>query len=87
MNRKDLIDRVKTFTTTASDAERVVDSIFSAITEAVSKDEKVSIAGFGTFSLKHRTARTGRNPRTGEQVQIAAKKGIAFKPVPALKNL
>jgi len=65
---------------------RVVDGLFSSVSEAVAKGEKVSLAGFGTFEPRERSARTGRNPQTGEPVQIAASTAPAFKPASAFKD-
>ena len=63
-----------------------VDAVINAITAALAKGEKVQIAGFGNFEVKNRPARTGRNPRTGEPVQIAASKAASFKVAKALKE-
>ncbi len=63
-----------------STADQVVNSILSAISEALSADDKVTLIGFGTFSVSERAARQGRNPQTGETIQIAAKKSVKFKP-------
>lgn len=68
-------------------AEEIVDGIFSAIVDALKKGEEVSIAGFGIFSVKARAARMARNPKTGEQVQVAAKKVPKFRPAKALKDM
>ena len=63
-----------------------VDAVFEAIREALAKHEEVRIAGFGTFATKHRSARTGRNPRTGEAVSIPASVAPAFRAGKALKD-
>jgi len=68
-----------------ADAERALDAVIDAITKTVAGGDKVTIAGFGTFEPRERSARTGRNPQTGEEIQIAAttvpgfKAGAAFK--------
>ena len=58
----------------------------SAVTKALSKGDQVTLVGFGTFSVRERAARTGRNPRTGEEIKIAAAKIPAFKAGKALKD-
>ena len=67
-------------------AEEIVDSMFEAITSTMKKGGEVSIAGFGIFSVKGRAARMARNPKTGEQVKVAAKKVPKFRPAKALKD-
>ncbi len=67
-------------------AEEVVDGLFNAITDTMKKGGEVSIAGFGIFSVKARAARMARNPKTGEQVKVAAKKVPKFRPAKALKD-
>ncbi len=61
------------------DVERIVSTIFDEITEALARGDRVELRGFGAFSVKHREARTGRNPRTGETVQVEAKETPFFK--------
>lgn len=61
------------------DLERIVDTIFDEITAALARGERVELRGFGAFSVKSREARTGRNPRTGESVKVAAKHLPFFK--------
>lgn len=63
-----------------------VDAVFDAITAALARGEKVSVSGFGNFEVRSRSARVGRNPRTGAAVQIAASKAPAFKAAKALKD-
>ena len=65
---------------------RVVDGLFSAVSEAVAKGEKVTIPGFLSFETVNTAARTGRNPQTGETIQIAAKRAPKFSPAKALKD-
>ena len=69
-----------------SDATRAIDSLLDAVTNSLKRDEKVSIVGFGNFSVSHRKATTGRNPRTGESIQIPASKRPKFTVGKALKD-
>ncbi len=71
---------------TKVDAEKAVDSIFEAITDSLKKGEDVSIAGFGIFSGKMRAARTARNPRTGEAIQVPAMRVPKFRASKTLKD-
>lgn len=68
------------------DAESAVSAVIEAITEALADGDKVSLVGFGTFSVKDRAARTGINPLTKEKIEIAASKAPAFKAGSALKD-
>lgn len=68
------------------DAGAAVDAFFSGIAEALQKGEKVQLVGFGTFEVRERAARTGRNPQTGEEISIAARSVPAFKPGKLLKD-
>jgi DNA-binding protein HU-beta len=86
MNKSDLIDRAaKRSGLAKSEMSRALDAVIEAITDSVQKGEKVSLTGFGTFELRERAARTGRNPQTGEEIQVAASKSPAFKPGRAFK--
>ena len=67
-------------------ADNVVNTVFSAITDALAKGEAVAIAGFGTFTTKSRAAREGRNPRTGETIAIPASTVPSFKAAKALRD-
>lgn len=69
-----------------ADASRAVDAVFDGIAGALKKGDKVSLVGFGTFSVRERAARTGRNPKTGQSIQIAAGKTPGFKAGKALKD-
>ena len=69
-----------------TDCGRVINALIDVIGESIAKNETVSIAQFGTFSQKERSARTGRNPQTGATIQIAAKKYAHFKPYSALNE-
>jgi integration host factor subunit beta len=68
------------------DVEKIVDTVFSEITEALANGDRVELRGFGAFSVKHRDARVGRNPRTGETVQVEAKRLPFFKTGKALRE-
>ncbi len=68
-------------------AEEVVDGLFDAIVSTLKKGDEVSIAGFGIFSVKQRAARMARNPKTGEQVKVAAKRVPKFRPAKGLKDM
>lgn len=71
---------------TKKDAEAVLNAIMDSVKEALAKGDKVSLEGFGTFEVRERAAREGKNPRTGEKLTIAACKVPAFKPGKALKD-
>lgn len=80
MKKSDIAARVAAQTSLSkADAAGAVDAVLSAISDALDREESASIAGFGTFSVKHRAARRGWNPRTGEPVAIAASKLPSFK--------
>ncbi len=68
------------------DVEKIVDTIFDEITQALADGDRVELRGFGAFSIKHREARVGRNPRTGESVQVDAKRLPFFKTGKALRE-
>ncbi len=87
MNKGDLIDVISGDAgLSKADASRAVDSILSAITKALKGGKQVSLVGFGTFAVKKRAARTGRNPRTGEAIEIKASKVPGFRAGKALKD-
>lgn len=80
MNKADLIEKVaKDCDMTKAVAEQILNSILSTITDAVATGDKVSLIGFGTFSVNDRAARQGRNPQTGPIIQIPARKVVKFK--------
>lgn len=64
----------------------VVDEVFDLVSKSVKKDKRFSYPGFGTFTLRKRASRVGRNPKTGEQIKIAASKTVSFKPAPNFKS-
>jgi DNA-binding protein HU-beta len=87
MNKSDLVDAVADKANLSkADAGRALDATIAAITRALKKGDTVSLVGFGTFSVRKRAARTGRNPRTGETIKIKASKNPAFKAGKALKD-
>ena len=86
MNKGELITAVAAKGMTKKDAEKAVNDVFDAIGEALAKGDTVQLIGFGTFGVKERAAREGRNPRTGEVVKISAAKVPYFKPGKALKD-
>lgn len=86
-NKTDLIDRVhQTIGCTKADAERAVESMIAMITETLKKGEEVSVAGLGIFEAKTRAGRTGRNPRTGETIQIKSMRVPKFRASKTLKD-
>lgn len=68
------------------DAGRALDAFVSSLTDALAGGERISLVGFGSWSVDERGARTGRNPRTGEEIQIAAKRVVKFKPGAGLSD-
>jgi DNA-binding protein HU-beta len=87
MNKAELIDSVADAASLSkADAGRAVDAVVDAITSALKTGQQVSVVGFGTFSVKHRAARSGRNPRTGETIQIDASNVPGFKAGKALRD-
>jgi len=87
MNKQGLADWVHgKLGGTKVQAEEVVDGMFDAIISTLKKGGEVSIAGFGIFSVKQRAARMARNPKTGEQVKVAAKRVPKFRPAKGLKD-
>lgn len=81
MTKRDLIDEVVTQYPRFArrDAEVMVNAVFDSMAEALSRDERIEIRGFGSFVVKHRHAREGRNPKTGEVVSVSAKRVPFFK--------
>ena len=87
MNKTELINAVaETAQLSKKDAANAVGAVFDSITDAMVKGDKVQLIGFGTFETRDRGERTGKNPRTGEEVKIAACKNPAFKAGKALKD-
>ncbi len=80
MNKAELIDAMASDANLSkADAKRALESLTSNVTSALKKGDKVALIGFGTFSISARAARTGRNPQTGAEIQIAAKNVVKFK--------
>jgi nucleoid DNA-binding protein len=87
MNKVALAEAVnQVLNTTKAESERVVDALFDAIVNSLKKGEEVSVAGFGKFVVKDKPARMARNPKTGEQVKVAASKAVKFSVAKALKE-
>ena len=88
MNTNDLAQSVseQDKALTKTQAKALVEAVFAAVRDAALKGEEVSVPGFGKFKVQNKPARTGRNPRTGETVQIAATRKLAFQPAKALKD-
>ncbi len=87
MNRNELVDAVSGKTDMKkSEASKAVDAVFDSIADALKGGDEVRLVGFGTFSVASRAASEGRNPRTGEKIQIAASKQAKFKPGKGLRN-
>lgn len=87
MNKTELIEAIASRTEmTKTDVDKVVTSLVEVITDSLANGDKVSLKGFGNFEVRNRDARTGRNPRTGETMEIAASKAPAFKASSALKK-
>jgi len=87
VNKTELVDVVaEGADISKASAARAVDAALDAITNSLSKGDQVALIGFGTFLVRDRAARTGRNPRTGDAIEIAAAKIPAFKPGKALKD-
>jgi len=86
MNKGDLVKEVAKVVSTKKEAQAAVDTVFSAITNGLQKNDPVTLIGFGTFKVGQRKARTGRNPQTGAEIKISAKKVAKFVPGKALKD-
>jgi DNA-binding protein HU-beta len=87
MNKTELVKVVaEQAELTQKDAAKAVDALIEIISETLSQEEKIQLIGFGTFEVRERAARKGRNPQTGEEIEIAASKVPAFKAGKALKE-
>jgi len=87
MNKSELIDAIAASAQlTKADAARALDGFTNAVTNALAAGDSVALVGFGTFSVKERAARKGRNPKTGEEIEIAASKVPDFKAGKGLKD-
>ncbi|MUV39773.1 DNA-binding protein HU-1 [Lentibacillus sp. JNUCC-1] len=87
MNKTDLVNAVaEQSDLSKKDAAKAVDAVFDSVMDSLKKGEKVQLIGFGNFEVRERSARKGRNPQTGEEIEIPASKVPAFKPGKALKD-
>ena len=88
MTKADLVDQVTALgSLTRRDGEIIVETFFEGVIQAVAADDKVEIRGFGSFRTRQRNARTGRNPKTGEKVEVPAKLVPYFKPSKELRDM
>ena len=86
MNKSDLIEEVSKVTSTKKEAAAAVEAIIEAITKALKKKQAVTLPGFGTFTVVKRKPRKGRNPQTGEEIKIPAKRVPVFRPGKGLRE-
>lgn len=87
MNKSELIDAIATTADLPkASAGRALDAVIDSITDSLKKGDQVSLVGFGTFAVKHRSARSGRNPQTGATIEIKATNVPGFKAGKALKD-
>ncbi|TFE00416.1 HU family DNA-binding protein [Jeotgalibacillus sp. R-1-5s-1] len=87
VNKTELINAVaESAELSKKDATKAVDAVFDTVQDALAKGDKVQLIGFGNFEVRERAARKGRNPQTGEEIEISASKVPAFKPGKALKD-
>jgi nucleoid DNA-binding protein len=86
MNKGDLVNEVAKVCETKKAAQDAVDSVFASITKALKRKDTVTLVGFGTFKVDKRKARKGRNPQTGEEIKIKAKRVPKFTAGKALKD-
>lgn len=93
MTKSDLINAVnaaaadKNIELTKKDTRELLDIVFDVVAATIKEEERFSYPNFGTFAVKHRKAREGRNPRTGDKIKIPASYSVGFKPSPNLKDL
>ena len=88
MNKTELVDQMADAADISkAAASRALDGMVEAITKALKDGEQVSIIGFGSFTVRERAARTGRNPQTGEEIEISARRVLTFKSSPILKKV
>lgn len=88
MNKAELVEKIANATgLSKKESEGAINALVDAVQAALKKDDKVAIAGFGTFAVSNRKARTGRNPHTGEEIKIAASKTPKFKPGKSFKDM
>jgi len=88
MTKADLVEEVSRVTElTRKDSEVIVDTLFESVIKALKNGDKLEVRGFGSFRVRQRNARVGRNPKTGEKVEVPAKRVPYFKPSKELKDL
>jgi integration host factor subunit beta len=88
MTKADLVEEVAKVTSlTRKDSEVIVDTLFESVIKALKAGDKLEVRGFGSFRVRQRNARVGRNPKTGEKVEVPAKRVPYFKPSKELKDL
>jgi DNA-binding protein HU-beta len=88
MNKAELIDAISGDTKmTKLDSKKALDAFITATTKSLKKGERVALVGFGSFAISKRSARTGRNPQTGKEISIPAKKVVRFKPGSELNGI
>ena len=88
MTKADLVEEVAKVTElTRKDSEVIVDTLFESVIKALREGDKLEVRGFGSFRVRQRNARVGRNPKTGEKVEVPAKRVPYFKPSKELKDL
>ena len=87
MNKSDLINKVSEVLSSKKEAQAAVNQTIKAITEALSNNDSVTLVGFGTFKIVNRKARKGRNPQTGEEINISARNVLKFVPGKVLKEV
>ena len=88
MTKADLVEEVSRVTElTRKDSEVIVDTLFDSVIKALKEGDKLEVRGFGSFRVRQRNARVGRNPKTGEKVEVPAKRVPYFKPSKELKDL
>ena len=87
MTKTEFVDRVARFGgLSKKDTEAILEAAFATMGQAIREEKRFSYPAFGTFTLRERTARQGRNPNTGETMAIKASRSVGFKPAPALKD-
>ena len=87
MNKADLIEKISLMTAfTKKESSEIVDRVFDVVRSTLEAGENIKIAGFGNFEVKKKAARRGRNPQTGETLEIAPRKVLTFKPSQVLKK-
>lgn len=86
MTKQDLVNKVAAIGLTKKQATQAINVVTEGITSALKKGDRVQLIGFGSFSVRKRAARTGRNPRTGKEIKLPARKVPVFKPGDALKK-